>query len=53
MDPGETDDNRVVLADGYNGTIFLAWKDKKIVIISGLAKDQAEVADNYTSEILK
>ena len=53
MDPGDSADNRVVLADGYNGTIFLAWKDKRIVIISGLAKDQAEVADNYTSEILK
>jgi hypothetical protein len=53
MDPGDTADNRIMLADGYNGTIFLAWKDKRIVIISGLAKDQAEVADNYTSEILK
>jgi len=53
MDPGESADNRIVLADGYNGTIFLAWKDNRIVIISGLAKDQAEVADNYTSEILK
>lgn len=53
MDPGDSADNRIVLADGYNGTIFLAWKDNTIVIISGLAKDQAEVADNYTSEILK
>jgi hypothetical protein len=42
-----------MIADGYNGTIFLAWKDKKIVIISGLAKDQSEIADKYTSEILK
>jgi hypothetical protein len=42
-----------MLMDGYNGTIFLAWKDKRIVIISGLAKDQAEIADKYTSEILK
>ena len=42
-----------MLTDGYNGTIFLAWKDKRIVIISGLAKDQAELADNYTAEILK
>jgi hypothetical protein len=41
-----------MLNDGYNGTIFLAWKDKKIVIISGLAKDQAEIADKYTSAIL-
>ena len=53
IDPVETSDNRFVLSDGYNGTIFLAWKDKRIVIISGLAKDQSELADRYTSEILR
>ena len=41
------------LHDGYNGTIFLAWKDNRMVIISGLSKDQADIADQYTSEILK
>jgi len=49
----ETTDSKFMLTDGYNGTIFLAWKDKRIVIISGLAKDQTEIADRYTSEILK
>jgi len=39
--------------DGYNGTIFLAYKENKIVIISGLSKDQSEIADRYTSDILK
>jgi hypothetical protein len=53
ISPVETGDSKFMLSDGYNGTIFLAWKDKKIVIISGLAKDQAEIADKYTSEILK
>ncbi len=53
ISPVETGDSKFMLADGYNGTIFLAWKDKKIVIISGLAKDQAEIAEKYTSEILK
>jgi len=53
VDPTGTIDNRFVLSDGYNGTIFLAWKDKRIVVISGLAKDQAEIADKYTSGILK
>lgn len=53
IDPVETSDNRFVLSDGYNGTIFLAWKDRRIVIISGLAKDQSELADRYTSEILR
>ncbi len=53
IDQIETGDNRFVLSDGYNGSVFLAWKDKRIVIISGLAKDQTELADKYASEILK
>lgn len=44
---------KYVFKDGYNGDIFLSWKDARIVIISGLAKDQAGIADKYTSEILK
>jgi len=53
MDALETSNGKYVLSDGYNGTIFLAWKDNKIVAISGLSKDQADIADTYTSEILK
>jgi hypothetical protein len=49
----ESGNDRYVLTDGYNGTIFLSWKENKIVIIAGLSKDQAEIADQYTSEILK
>jgi hypothetical protein len=51
--PVGTGDSKFMLMDGYNGTIFLAWKDKTMVMISGLAKDQAEIADRYSSEILK
>lgn len=53
ISPVGTGDSKFMLSDGYNGTIFLAWKDNRIVIISGLAKDQAQIADKYTSEILK
>lgn len=47
------DENRFVFTDGYNGTIFLSWKENVMVIISGLAKDQADLAYKYTTEILK
>jgi hypothetical protein len=47
------DTGKYIFADGYNGTIFLSWKNERIVIISGLAKDQTDIADKYTSEILK
>jgi hypothetical protein len=44
---------KYVFKDGYNGDIFLAWKENTIVIISGLAKDQTDMAGKYSSEILK
>jgi hypothetical protein len=53
IDTIESETGRYMLKDGYNGTVFLAWEKKLIVIISGLSKDQAEIADRYTSEILK
>ena len=53
QDASDSGSGKYMLTDGYNGTIFLAWKENQIVIISGLAKDQSEIADQYTSEILK
>ncbi len=52
LEPDQQDSGKFVFTDGYNGTIFLAWKKDTIVIISGLAKDQTEIADKYTSAIL-
>jgi hypothetical protein len=49
----ESSSGKYVIADGYNGTVFLAWKDTRLIAISGLSKDQADIADQYTSEILK
>jgi len=53
MESNDLAGGKYVLTDGYNGTIFLAWKENKVVIISGLSKDQTNIADKYTSEILK
>lgn len=53
MEPADDDNGKMVLEDGYNETIFLSWKGKRIVLISGLEKDQSEIAERYTSEILK
>ena len=49
----DSEAGKYMVKDGYNGTIFLAWKEKRIVIISGLSKDQSETADRFTSEILR
>lgn len=53
MDAPGAGSGRYMIKDGYNGTIFLSWKENMIVIISGLSADQSDVADRYTSEILK
>jgi len=44
---------KYVFKDGYNGDIFLSWKEARIVIITGLSKDQTAIADRYTSEIIR
>jgi hypothetical protein len=44
---------KFVFKDGYNGDIFLSWKGSTIVIISGLPKDQTEIAGRITTEILR
>ena len=49
----DSETGKYMLKDGYNGTIFLAWKETRIVIVSGLSKDQADVADRYISEIFR
>ncbi|TAL62413.1 MAG: hypothetical protein EPN88_13315 [Bacteroidetes bacterium] len=53
MDSTESESGGYLLKDRYNGTVFLAWKENMIVIISGLSNDQSEIADRYSSEILK
>lgn len=52
IEADRSEEGKYVFTDGYNGTIFLSWKDDMLVIISGLAKDQTEIADKYTSAIL-
>lgn len=51
-DQTEDETGKYVIKDGINGTIFLSWKENRIVVISGLEKDQSDIADNYTTEIL-
>lgn len=53
VEAGQTETGKYAFTDGYNGNIFLSWKDDMVVIVSDLAKDQADIADKYTSAILK
>jgi hypothetical protein len=53
VDPDESAAGKYFFRDGYNGDIFLSWKDSRMVAIHGLAKDQTAIAGRYTNEILK
>jgi len=53
IEPLQSENGKFVFTDGYNGNIFLAWNRDMVVIISGLAKDQSDIADKYTSAILE
>ena len=53
QDKDNNSSGKCVFQDGYNGDIFLAWKDNRFVVIQGLLKDQTELANKYASEILK
>ena len=52
-EPVDAEIGKYMLKDGNNGTIFLAWKGNKIIILSGLSIDQSGVADKYITEIFK
>ena len=49
----DQDGGKYVLADGYNGTVSLSWSGTRIVLINGLPKDRTDIADKYSSLILK
>jgi len=49
----DSEAGKMMFKDGFNGTIFLAWKENRIVVISGLSRDQSDIADKYISEIIR
>jgi hypothetical protein len=53
MEANDQVEGKYFFKDGYNGDIFLSWKENTIVIVSGLAKDQSDIASRYSSEILR
>ncbi len=52
IDQVETGERKYLVKDGYNGQIFVAWQDRRMVVVSGLSFDQADIADKYISQIL-
>ncbi len=51
IDPVDNE-GKLMINDGYNGIVFAAWKGATSVLITGLAKDQSDIADKYAAEIL-
>jgi hypothetical protein len=49
----DSNSGKYVLEDGYNGTVFLSWNEKRIILITGLTRDHISIADKYSSLMLK
>lgn len=53
FDKDGSESGKYVFRDGMNGTVFLSWKEERMVIITGLEKDLTGLADVYITEILR
>jgi hypothetical protein len=53
MDATDEDSGKYILKDGYNDIIFMSWKGNRIILISGLAQDQSDLAEQYTAQLLE
>ncbi len=53
LDVENQTEGKATFEDGYNGEIFLAWKNKLMVLITGLESTDSDIAVNYISKILE
>lgn len=52
LDTGGEASGKVTFRDGYNGTIFLAWKNNIMILLSGLGEKETDLANSYIDIIL-
>ncbi len=52
LSPGDEPGEKFYFEDGYNGFVYLAWEGGLVILLSGLDRDQMELANDYISKIL-
>jgi hypothetical protein len=52
LDVENQSEGKAKFEDGYNGDIFFAWKNRLMVLITGLDSTDSDLAFNYISNIL-
>lgn len=52
LDSDMTGEGKYSFKDGYNGNIYLAWKNKRMVLITGLEDSDAGMTENIIATIL-
>ncbi|HUS87235.1 MAG TPA: DUF6599 family protein [Bacteroidales bacterium] len=52
LDSGTRAEGKVFFEDGYNGFIFLAWKNELMVLINGLDEKESELADRIIAHFI-
>jgi len=53
METGDANAGKFSFMDGYNGVIYLAWRNDLLVVISGLNENESGIADRYINKILE
>ena len=52
LDTDNTAEGKSMFEDGYNGYVFMAWKQGLMVLVSGLDAEDLSIADSYISQII-
>jgi len=52
LDSGARAEGKVFFKDGYNGFVFLAWKNDLMVLINGLDETESELADRIIAHFI-
>ncbi|TFH38434.1 MAG: hypothetical protein E4G95_03590 [Bacteroidia bacterium] len=53
LEAADSADGKFFFKDGYNGEIFLAWESDVTVLITGLAEEDASLANEYINQIIR
>jgi len=52
LDTDNQPEGKAVFKDGYNGDIFMAWKNNRMILITGLDNGDSDLANTYISKTL-
>jgi len=52
LSPGDGPGEKYYFEDGYNGYVYLAWREGLVILISGLKEEDSGLANDFMSKII-